>query len=98
MLSPGLPACASPNKSDMRTAAGQNPIPVVMVNCMYPRKANSSARPTIVNAKAHAAAVNRQAREMRSVKRVDQDKAQADGKKSGEAADPEVTAKRGSNR
>src|ERR1700735_968184 len=54
--SPGFPLWTYVKRADVTRAAGQNPIPVVNVNCMYPRNVNSSESPTITKAKAHSKA------------------------------------------
>src|SRR5208337_1601445 len=47
--SPGFPRCTAPNPTDSTMAAHQKPSPSPSVNCVYPRKKNSSKNPTHVN-------------------------------------------------
>src|SRR5215472_14352047 len=54
-LSPPFPRCSAPKHNESRTAAGQNPSPVVSVNKGYPRTEYSSANPTSRKAMPHSA-------------------------------------------
>src|SRR5580704_9978818 len=44
--SPVFCKCTAPNETDRRTAAGQKPMPSATVYSAYPRKRNSSKKPT----------------------------------------------------
>src|SRR6266403_871686 len=51
--SPGFPKWTAPNEHESTTAAGQKPMLSASVYCVYPRKKNSSNKPTKTKKTAH---------------------------------------------